>query len=83
MFGFGNRNRNRVQNDTFGSNKLRNAAIAGVGMLAWQWWRNRQSNTQSNSQPNSQWSGGMNQSSMGSSERSFSEETSSPAAGRY
>jgi hypothetical protein len=79
MFGFGNRNRNRVQNDTFGSNKLRNAAIAGVGMLAWQWWKNRQSNTQSNSQ----WSGGMNQSSMGSSERSFSEETSSPAAGRY
>ena len=79
MFGFGNRNRNRVRNDTFGSNKLRNAAIAGVGMLAWQWWRNRQSNTPSNSQ----WSGGMNQSSMGSSERSFSEETSSPAAGRY
>jgi hypothetical protein len=83
MFGFGNRNRNRnrVQNDTFGSKKLRNAAIAGVGMLAWQWWKNRQSNTQ--------WSGGMNRStsgnpeSFGNSERSFSEETSSPAAGRY
>ena len=75
MFGFGNRNRNRVQNDTFGSNKLRNAAIAGVGMLAWQWWRNRQSNPQ--------WSGGINRSSTGNSERSFSEETSSPAAGRY
>ena len=75
MFGFGNRNRNRVQNDTFGSNKLRNAAIAGVGMLAWQWWRNRQSNTG--------WSGDTNRSSTGSSERSFSEETSSPAAGRY
>ncbi len=75
MFGFGNRNRNRVENDTFGSNKLRNAAIAGVGMLAWQWWRNRQSNTQ--------WSGGMNRPSAGSSERSFSEETSSPATGRY
>jgi hypothetical protein len=80
MFGFGKRNRNRVQNDTFGSNKLRNAAIAGMGMLAWQWWRNRQSNTQSNSQ----WSsGGTSQSSMGNSERAFSEETSSPAAGRY
>jgi hypothetical protein len=43
MFGFGNRRQRRVRNDTFGSNKLRNAAIAGVGMLAWQWWRNRQS----------------------------------------
>ena len=71
MLGFGNRNRNRVRNDTFGSNKLRNAAIAGVGMLAWQWWRNRQSNTQSNTQ----WSGGMNRAPTGSSERSFSEET--------
>jgi hypothetical protein len=75
MFGFGNRNRNRVRNDTFGSNKLRNAAIAGVGMLAWQWWRNRQSNTQS--------AGGMNRSSIGNSERAFSEETSPTAAGRY
>jgi hypothetical protein len=79
MLGFGNRNRNRVRNDTFGSNKLRNAAIAGVGMLAWQWWKNRQSNTQSKAQ----WSGGMNRSSMGNTERSFSEETSSPVAGRY
>jgi len=76
MFGFGNRNRSRVQNDTFGSNKLRNAAIAGMGMLAWQWWRNRQSSTQSNSQ----WSGGMNRPTSGTTERSFSEET---AAGRY
>jgi hypothetical protein len=76
MFGFGNRNRNRVQNDTFSSNKLRNAAIAGAGMLAWQWWKNRQSNTQSNTQ----WSGGMNRSPRGNTEQSFSEETS---AGRY
>jgi hypothetical protein len=79
MFGFGNRNRNRVRNDTFGSSKLRKAAIAGVGMLAWQWWRNRQSNTQSKAQ----WSGGMNRSSIGNTEQSFSEETSSPVAGRY
>ena len=42
MFGFGNKAQRRVRNDTFGPNKLRNAAIAGVGMLAWQWWRNRQ-----------------------------------------
>jgi hypothetical protein len=73
MFGFGNRTRGRVQNDTFGSNKLRNAAIAGVGMLAWQWWRNRQSNNQ--------WSGGSDRPSTGNPERSFSE-TSSPA-GRF
>ena len=73
MFGFGNRTRGRVRNDTFGSNKLRNAALAGVGMLAWQWWRNRQSN--------SQWSGSANRSTA-NSERSFSE-TSSPAGGQY
>jgi hypothetical protein len=43
MFGFGNRNtRGRVRNDTFGGSRMRNAALAGVGMLAWRWWRNRQ-----------------------------------------
>ena len=79
MFGIGKRNRNRVRNDTFGSNKLRNAAIAGLGMLAWQWWRNRESYTQSNTQ----WSGGGNRPSRGNAEQSFSEETTSPVAGRY
>jgi hypothetical protein len=46
MFGIGNRNQRgrRVRNDTFGGSNLRNAALAGVGMLAWRWWRNRQSN---------------------------------------
>jgi len=45
MFGIGNRNRGRkVRNNTFGGTNLRNAALAGVGMLAWRWWRNRQSN---------------------------------------
>ena len=43
MFGFGNRNRGRrVMNDTFGGSNIRNAALAGVGMLAWRWWKNRQ-----------------------------------------
>lgn len=42
MFGFGNSNKRRLRNDTFGPGRLRNAAIAGVGMLAWRWWRNRQ-----------------------------------------
>jgi hypothetical protein len=43
MFGFGNKSRRRVRNDTFGPSRLRNAALAGAGMLAWRWWRNRQS----------------------------------------
>jgi hypothetical protein len=41
MFGFGKKRR-RVRNDTFGPSRMRNAAIAGIGMLAWKWWRNRQ-----------------------------------------
>lgn len=46
MFGIGSRDRRQVRNDTFGGNKMRNAAIAGVGMLAWKWWRNRQQSSQ-------------------------------------
>jgi hypothetical protein len=42
MFGFRS-NRRQVRNDTFGGSRLRNAALAGLGMLAWKWWRNRQS----------------------------------------
>ena len=43
MFGLGNSNRGRrVRNDTFGGSRMRNAALAGVGMLAWRWWKNRQ-----------------------------------------
>jgi hypothetical protein len=43
MFGLGNRNRGRrVRNDTFGGSRIRNAALAGIGMLAWRWWKNRQ-----------------------------------------
>ena len=45
MFGFGS-NRRQVRNDTFSPSRLRNAALAGVGMLAWRWWRNRQSSNQ-------------------------------------
>ena len=45
MFGLGNKNRGRrVRNDTFGGSRLRSAALAGVGMLAWRWWKNRHSN---------------------------------------
>jgi hypothetical protein len=45
MFGFRS-NRRHVRNDTFSGSRLRNAALAGVGMLAWKWWRNRHSATQ-------------------------------------
>ncbi len=44
MFGFGSRR--RVRNDTFGPSRLRNALLAGAGMLAWRWWKNRQSTGQ-------------------------------------
>lgn len=51
MFGLGNRNRGRrVRNDTFGGSRMRNAVVAGVGMLAWRWWKNRQANQRSNFQ---------------------------------
>jgi hypothetical protein len=43
MFGLGNRNRRVARSGgTFGSRNLRSAAIAGLGMLAVRWWRNRQ-----------------------------------------
>jgi hypothetical protein len=45
MFGFGsnrNRGRNRGRNSTFSNSNLRNAAIAGAGVLAYRWWKGRQ-----------------------------------------
>jgi hypothetical protein len=48
MFGFGSNKRRQVRNDTFGPSRLRNAAIAGAGMLAWRWWKNRQQSGQEN-----------------------------------
>jgi hypothetical protein len=41
MFGFG-KNRRRGRNETFAPSRIRGAALAGIGMLAWQWWRKRQ-----------------------------------------
>jgi hypothetical protein len=48
MFGFGNRNRQVTgrRGGAFGGSNLRNAAIAGLGMLAVRWWRNRQTSGQ-------------------------------------
>jgi hypothetical protein len=40
MFGF--RKSRGIRGGTFGSANLRRAALAGVGMLALRWWRNRQ-----------------------------------------
>jgi hypothetical protein len=35
----------RVRRGTFSGANVRNALIAGAGMLAWKWWRNRQAST--------------------------------------
>jgi hypothetical protein len=51
MFGRRTNTRRTRSGGVFGSSNLRKAAIAGVGMLAMRWWRNRQANR----------SGGMNQ----------------------
>lgn len=37
----------RTQRGVFSGSNLRNAAIAGAGMLALRWWRNRQSTNRS------------------------------------
>jgi hypothetical protein len=46
MFGLRNSAR-RARRGTFSGTNLRNAALAGVGMLAWKWWRSRQTSNQS------------------------------------
>ncbi len=61
MFGFGT-NRRQVRSSGFGSSRMRNAAVAGIGMLAWKWWRNRQQSAQ-----------GTNKANPSYSDRSFSE----------
>jgi hypothetical protein len=35
-------NRRRSRSDTFAPKRLGGAALVGLGMLAWKWWRNRQ-----------------------------------------
>jgi hypothetical protein len=50
MFGWGNKRR-RGRNDTFAPNRIRGAAIAGLGMLAWQWWRKRQASSRPGRNP--------------------------------
>ena len=55
MFGLGNITRRRGRGGNFGRTSFRNAAIAGVGMLAMRWWRNRQA---PNHRPDSEGRGG-------------------------
>jgi hypothetical protein len=93
MFGFGNtrNSRRQVRNDTFGGSNIRNAAIAGVGMLAWRWWRNRQSsgnqmsrNQLSGDQPvHGQGISGQSMSGGSTQDRTFSERTTQPADSIY
>lgn len=47
MFGFGNRTGSRrgFGNAGGGNHMLRNAALAGLGMMAYRWFRNRQATT--------------------------------------
>lgn len=57
MFGFGNRNTSRNVSRSGGWSSgggLRRAAVAGLGMLAYRWWRNRQA---PNTRPAGSWSG--------------------------
>lgn len=44
MFGFGSNRSRRRNNSTFSNTNLRNAAIAGAGLLAYRWWKGRQAN---------------------------------------
>ena len=50
MFGFGG-NKRRARSDTFAPSRIRGAALAGLGMLAWQWWRKRQAHGPATTNP--------------------------------
>jgi hypothetical protein len=41
LFGFGGRHQPVKRGGLFGGSGLRGAALAGAGMLALRWWRNR------------------------------------------
>jgi uncharacterized membrane protein YebE (DUF533 family) len=47
MFGLGNRtgSRRSFGNTSGGNHMLRNAALAGLGMMAYRWFKNRQATT--------------------------------------
>jgi hypothetical protein len=66
MFGLGHKRR-RGRSDTFAPNRIRGAAIAGLGMLAWQLWRKRQASSHSGTNP----------------DRSFTDRSRAPAANGF
>ena len=53
MFGFGNRRSRSARGGAFSGSSLGRAAIAGLGMLAYRWWRNRKAG---NPPASGQWS---------------------------
>ena len=66
MLGF--LNRTRRSRSGFRPGGIRGAALAGVGMLAWRWWKNRKGSEATSNQHR---------------DRSFSESGSSHSAGQY
>jgi hypothetical protein len=66
MFGFGS-NRRRGRTETFAPSRIRGAALAGIGMLAWQWWRKRHQTSRPGTNPN----------------EPFSESSRTPSASTY
>jgi hypothetical protein len=64
MFRLGNLTR-RSRRGTFSTGGIRGAALAGLGVLAWRWWRGRQ---------------GSESNRLSDRDRSFSEKTPHPGA---
>jgi hypothetical protein len=64
MFGFGNRNRGNYGRNAglggiLGGGGIRRAAVMGLGMMAYRWWRNRQATGSTGRAPRPQgWSAG-------------------------
>jgi hypothetical protein len=55
MFGL-KTNRRSARNETFSPSRIRGAALAGLGMLAWRWFRNRQASSNPTTNPDQNFS---------------------------
>ena len=64
MFGLGNKRR-RMRSETFAPNRIRGAALAGIGMLAWQLWRRRQASNRLGTRPDRPYPEGSRPSTIG------------------
>jgi hypothetical protein len=49
---FGLKTKRSARNETFSPNRIRGAALAGLGMLAWRWFRSRQASNNPTTNPN-------------------------------